>query len=84
MWWERLAASGFDAGRLAVVASTGVSMYLTRDAIAATLRQVAALAPGSTLVMSFMLPIELVDPRGALRHRAGAAAGSGQNAHRVG
>jgi len=28
----------------------------------ATLRRVAALAPGSTLVMSFMLPIELVDP----------------------
>jgi methyltransferase (TIGR00027 family) len=61
-WWERLAASGFDAGRPAVVASTGVSMYLTKDAIAATLRQIAALAPGSTLVMSFMLPIELADP----------------------
>ena len=48
-WWQRLAAAGFDAGRPAVVASTGVSMYLTREAIAATLRQVAALAPGSTL-----------------------------------
>ena len=59
--WERLAASGFDSGRPAVVASTGVSMYLTRDAIAATLRQVAALAPGSTLAMSFLLPAELVD-----------------------
>jgi O-methyltransferase involved in polyketide biosynthesis len=61
-WWERLTASGFDAGRAAIVASTGVSMYLTRDAIAATLRQVAALASGSTLAMSFMLPIELTDP----------------------
>lgn len=61
-WWERLAAAGFDAKRPALVASTGVSMYLTRDAIAATLRQIAALAPGSTLVMSFMLPIELADP----------------------
>jgi O-methyltransferase involved in polyketide biosynthesis len=28
----------------------------------ATLRQVATLAPGSTLAMSFMLPIELADP----------------------
>jgi O-methyltransferase involved in polyketide biosynthesis len=37
-------------------------MYLTRDAIAATLRQVAALAAGSMFVMSFMLPIELLDP----------------------
>jgi methyltransferase (TIGR00027 family) len=58
-WWQRLAAAGFDAGQPAVVASTGVSMYLTKDAIAATLRQVAALAPGSTLVMSFLLPLEL-------------------------
>lgn len=61
-WWKQLVASGFDAARQAVVASTGVSMYLTRDAIMATLRHVAALAPGSTLVMSFMLPIELQDP----------------------
>jgi methyltransferase (TIGR00027 family) len=61
-WWERLAAAGFDPSRPAVVASTGVSMYLTREAIVATLRQVAACAPGSTLAMSFMLPIELADP----------------------
>jgi methyltransferase (TIGR00027 family) len=61
-WWERLARSGFDAGRPAVVASAGVSMYLTKDAIVTTLRQVAALAPGSTLAMSFLLPIEMADP----------------------
>jgi methyltransferase (TIGR00027 family) len=46
-WWERLAAAGFDVGKPAVVASTGVSMYLTHDAILETLRKVAALAPGS-------------------------------------
>jgi len=76
-WWEQLAASGFDAEGPAVVASTGVSMYLTKDAIAATLRQVAALARGSTLVMSFMLPIELADPDvrpGIERAEAGARA----------
>ncbi len=61
-WWDRLAAAGFDAKRPAVVASTGVSMYLTKEAIAATLRQVAALASGSTLAMSFLLPIEMTDP----------------------
>jgi methyltransferase (TIGR00027 family) len=60
-WWKQLAEAGFDPGRPAVVASTGVSMYLTRDATAATLRQLAALAPGSTLAMTFMLPTELVD-----------------------
>jgi methyltransferase (TIGR00027 family) len=57
-WWDRLKASGFNPGQAAVVASTGVSMYLTRDAIAATLRQIASLPAGSTLVMSFMLPLE--------------------------
>ncbi|GAA3289997.1 hypothetical protein GCM10020295_03220 [Streptomyces cinereospinus] len=36
-------------------------MYLTEDASAATLRQIAGLAPGSTLVMTFLLPTELVD-----------------------
>jgi len=76
-WWERLAASGFDPARPAVVASAGVSMYLTKDAIAATLRQVAALTSGSTFVMSFMLPIELADPEvrpGIERAAAGARA----------
>ena len=61
-WWKQLTAAGFDPDLPAVVASTGVSMYLTRDAIMATLRQVAALAPGSTLVMTFLLPLELADP----------------------
>jgi methyltransferase (TIGR00027 family) len=61
-WWQRLTVAGFDAGQPAVVASTGVSMYLTKDAIAATLRQVAALAPGSTLAMTFLLPLEHADP----------------------
>jgi methyltransferase (TIGR00027 family) len=61
-WWKQLAAAGFDAGQPAVVASTGVSMYLTKEAIAAKLRQVAALAPGSTLAMTFLLPLDLTDP----------------------
>jgi methyltransferase (TIGR00027 family) len=61
-WQDKLVAAGFDVTRPAVVASTGVSMYLTRDANLATLREIAALAPGSTLAMSFLLPPELVDP----------------------
>jgi len=63
-WWPRLVAAGFDAARPAVVASTGVSMYLTHDTNVATLREVAAaVAPGSTFAMTFMLPRELVpDP----------------------
>ena len=60
-WWDGLSAAGFEPGRPAVVASTGVSMYLAKDITAATLRQLAGLAPGSTVAMTFLLPAELVD-----------------------
>ena len=62
-WQHEAATAGFDAARPAVVASTGVSMYLTREANEATLRDLAALAPGSTVAMTFMLPLDLVDER---------------------
>jgi methyltransferase (TIGR00027 family) len=61
-WREELVAGGFDESKRAIVVSTGVSMYLTKEANAATLREVAALARGSTFVMSFLLPLELADP----------------------
>jgi methyltransferase (TIGR00027 family) len=60
-WWVELAAAGFDPSQPAVVASTGVSMYLSKEANAATLGQIASFAPGSTLAMTFLLPIELLD-----------------------
>lgn len=60
-WSEQLAAAGFDPGRAAVVVSTGVTMYITKDATVATLRQIAGLAPGSTLAMTFLLPTDLLD-----------------------
>jgi methyltransferase (TIGR00027 family) len=60
-WWGQLAAAGFDRGRPAVIVSTGVAMYLTKDANADTLRQIAGLAPGSTLAMTFLMPTELHD-----------------------
>jgi methyltransferase (TIGR00027 family) len=60
-WWKELAAAGFDPDQPAVVVSTGVAMYLSKDANAATLRQIAGLAPGSTLAMTFILPSELLD-----------------------
>ena len=62
-WQAEIAVAGFDAARPAVIASTGVSMYLTREANLATLREFAALAPGSTVAMTFLLPLELVDER---------------------
>jgi methyltransferase (TIGR00027 family) len=59
-WWEQVSAAGFDPGQPAVVVSTGVTMYLTKEATAATLRQLAGLARGSTLAMTFLLPPELL------------------------
>ncbi|MCA8033221.1 class I SAM-dependent methyltransferase [Burkholderia arboris] len=61
-WRDALVGAGFDAGRPAVVVSTGVSMYLTREANAAALREVASLAPGSTFAMTFLLPLDNADP----------------------
>lgn len=76
-WWEKLASAGFDATIPTLVASTGVSMYLTKEAIMATFRHAASLAPGSMLAMSFMLPIEMNEPEirpGVERAAAGARA----------
>jgi len=72
-------AAGFDAQRPAVVASTGVSMYLTKDATASTLREVAGFAPGSTLAMTFLLPLELAaaDVRPGLQAAERGARASG-------
>ena len=78
-WWNRLRSRGFDPGQAAVVASTGVSMYLSRDAIAATLQRIAALAPGSILAMTFLLPFEQADEaiRPGLERAAKGARDSG-------
>lgn len=60
-WWERLAEAGFATDSPAVVAMTGVSMYLSREANRESLRQLASLAPGSTVAMTFQLPLDLID-----------------------
>ncbi|WP_240432929.1 class I SAM-dependent methyltransferase [Taibaiella koreensis] len=59
-WWEQLIGAGFDLQLPAVVSCTGVTLYLTIDAIKDTLQQTASLAPGSTLAMTFYLPIQLM------------------------
>jgi methyltransferase (TIGR00027 family) len=78
-WWSRLLEAGFDVSQPAVVASTGVSIYLTKDATEATLRRIASLAEGSTLAMSFMLPIEMADSelRPAIERAAQGARANG-------
>ncbi|RKD24719.1 methyltransferase [Ammoniphilus oxalaticus] len=60
-WWEQLTSVGFDTNKPAVLAATGVTQYLTHDAIVSMLRRTAQLAPGSTLAMTFLLPLEQTD-----------------------
>jgi methyltransferase (TIGR00027 family) len=62
-WWDLLIEAGYFPDAPSVAVSTGVSMYLTKEANAATLRQLAGLAPGSTVAMTFLLPLELLDER---------------------
>ena len=60
-WWEQLVKAGFDLNKPTLVACTGVSLYLTKDAITTTLGQIAKFASGSRLAMTFYLPIDLID-----------------------
>jgi methyltransferase (TIGR00027 family) len=53
---DALAMAGFDFNRPAVISWLGVTQYLSRSAIQATLDFVRTLAKGTTLVFSFVLP----------------------------
>jgi methyltransferase (TIGR00027 family) len=78
-WWPQLIAAGFEPDLPAVVASTGVSMYLSKAANAATLHELATLARGSTVAMTFLLPpVQLEDAdRAGLRMATKGARASG-------
>ena len=78
-WLAQLVAAGFDGTAPALFASTGVSMYLHHEANLATLRNLATLPRGTSLIMSFVLPIELVDPadRPAFERAVQGARGAG-------
>jgi methyltransferase (TIGR00027 family) len=54
---EGLEAAGFDFGQPAVFSWIGVTMYLTLQAIEATLATVAACPAGSRIVLSYNLPL---------------------------
>lgn len=60
-WWDELLNAGFDRREAALIASTGVSLYLTTEAIASIFSRVAALASGSVLAMTFYLPMDSLD-----------------------
>ena len=60
-WWEQLLKAGFNIHKPAVIACTGVTLYLTRSAIKETLQHMVSLAAGSVVAISFYLPVELLE-----------------------
>lgn len=62
--WSRLACTGFDATSPALVSWLGVTMYLTRDAIEAVVRELGQSASGTELILDYMLPADLRDDVG--------------------
>ncbi|MGE3611420.1 MAG: class I SAM-dependent methyltransferase [Bacteriovoracaceae bacterium] len=60
-WLDKLKEAGLKLEEPVYVVSTGVAMYLTKEANMDTFKKIASLAPGSTLAMTFMLPPRLVE-----------------------
>jgi len=61
---SRLVDAGFDPASPAVVSWLGVTMYLGQDAIGAVLREIGQFAPGTELILDYMLPADLRDDIG--------------------
>jgi methyltransferase (TIGR00027 family) len=59
-----LRAGGFDFGRPAVISWLGVTMYLDDHAIRDTLAALSGCAPGTELIVDYMLPDGLRDETG--------------------
>lgn len=60
-WWYELLNKGFDVNLPTFVSCTGVTLYLTKDAINDTLKKMTSLASGSTIAIAFYLPLEQLD-----------------------
>jgi methyltransferase (TIGR00027 family) len=52
-WMNKIVAAGFDPGRRALFLWEGVTMYLDRDSVGATLRRIAGTAPGSVVAFDY-------------------------------
>ncbi|MBO0730270.1 MAG: class I SAM-dependent methyltransferase, partial [Acidimicrobiaceae bacterium] len=78
-WWQALLHAGYDPDARSLASSSGVSMYITKAATAATLRRLSGMASGSFVAMTFMLPFDLVDDadRAGLQGAARGAEASG-------
>src|SRR5450432_3537610 len=57
-----LRQAGFQADQAACVSWMGVTMYLTADAVLATLRTVASFAVGSCVCFDYRVPVTMLNP----------------------
>ena len=78
-WLDKVVDAGLNPGIPTVVSMLGVTMYLTHEAISATLRSAASLATGSVMIFSYSRPIEMApaEIRPILEGAAKGAAASG-------
>jgi O-methyltransferase involved in polyketide biosynthesis len=63
---EALGRAGFDAGQPTLVSWLGVTMYLDESTIEATLAVLGGFAPGSEVVVDYMLPAGMRDAAGQM------------------
>jgi O-methyltransferase involved in polyketide biosynthesis len=63
---EALRRAGFDAGQPALVSWLGMTMYLDESAIDATVAVLGGFAPGSEVVVDYMLPAGMRDAAGRM------------------
>ncbi len=79
-WWQELLKKDFDLNQRTFVSCTGVTLYLTKEAILETLSNLTRLAPGSTVAIAFYLPIGLLDqedrPMQEIANRGAEASGT--------
>lgn len=60
LWWDELIKAGLDLNKPVLIVSTGVSMYLTKEANQKTLEHLSKLPAGSTFAMTFLLTLDLL------------------------
>jgi methyltransferase (TIGR00027 family) len=59
---EGLRQSGFQMDQPAFFSWLGVTLYLTKEAVFDTLRFVASLPKGSTIVFDYLIPVSMLNP----------------------
>ena len=78
-WWNALQQTNFALTLPAVISCTGVTLYLSREAILDMLTRIAKLAPGSLAIVSFYAPVTQLEgeDRALMEMSINGAAASG-------